>query len=584
MKIRVLLPVLMFLLIFPQYSQFIKAQTDDEQTLKKLYLISELQSLETEAGKLDGSLAHALAKAEIADALWTLDVTRAKALLRQAFELSLPPNEEQIKLRNTSIGATLTLPSKEQIARNTVRQRIFQVAGQDKAFAESLIAAAGQRLGKQEEHHRHASLATEAVERGDLQAASDHILSSMEAEPTLVNAGKIINDIAIKDRAAADKLIVQYIQRLRASPMPFTEEGLARIFFLLNVLVLEPNSPLAQVLGGSPRNQQVPPAGRDAVMAYISYILESLHRMEQSEPGSSKRFRSVLMSTWLPLKRYALELTGSFMQLEQLSRRPGEDSSLPEVSEREANRTRYDERIKKALDKDVPDEIGINLAISRSDFDKARKLISKLSDEALKAQFTEILNTREAISLATKGELLEASILAGRLKRATSLLQVYPVIISKCVAKKDEACATASVHDAVVQLKRADAAPPAPPPGAPPFRGMTKEEFDPVLSALGKLAKSVLSVNETLAFEALDEVVSAANRSSLDTGQGRTGFDGDLFKAFAAMNANRARQAAENLKNPLQRIVALAGIYQREAQALTQSMKAESRAAGAVAN
>ncbi|HEX8072248.1 MAG TPA: hypothetical protein VF546_20045, partial [Pyrinomonadaceae bacterium] len=49
---------------------------------------------------------------------------------------------------------------------------------------------------------------------------------------------------------------------------------------------------------------------------------------------------------------------------------------------------------------------------------------------------------------------------------------------------------------------------------------------------------------------------------------GRTGFDAAAFKQFAAADEARARQAAETFRDPLRRVVALAALYQRQAEAL----------------
>jgi hypothetical protein len=71
-----------------------------------------------------------------------------------------------------------------------------------------------------------------------------------------------------------------------------------------------------------------------------------------------------------------------------------------------------------------------------------------------------------------------------------------------------------------------------------------------------------------LAAEIVDDIVVRANSSQIDTTQGRTGIDTNLFKRLAAKDEVRARSAAENLKDRLQRIVAIAAIYQWKAKEL----------------
>jgi DNA-directed RNA polymerase specialized sigma24 family protein len=154
------------------------------------------------------------------------------------------------------------------------------------------------------------------------------------------------------------------------------------------------------------------------------------------------------------------------------------------------------------------------------------------------------------------------------------MLQVYPVIINKCAARKDQSCVIGSFYQAIKQLKQGDATPSAPPQGVPALVAPTNRETDPVLLSLSKLAKAVAPINDALALEALDETVAAANSSDVDTGQGRTGFDTDIFRLLAPKNEARVREAATTLKDQLRQIVALAVINQWKAKELTEKVKA----------
>jgi hypothetical protein len=554
--------LLIALLTLSFYGQSIEIRQDnnDDVALKKLELLSDLQALETESSKLDKPLARAMAKAEIADAAWGLDQLWAKKLLHEAYEFTFPEDEEQNKLRNEPVGAAPKFPTDIDRARSEVRNRVFSVADRDKDFVDELTKLGGQKLGHYEEHLRNASLATRAIEAGDKEAASRFILQSIEADPTQISAGRAILDLAAKDRAAADRLIIQYIARLRTTPVSFENQSLGRTYLTLNELVF-PN----------PNRNPIPP-GPPVMRAYAAYIIESLRKLEQIRPGFLTRARGTLLTAWLPLNKYAPELTEAFLELERMSRSPGEDASLPKVSDGEASKERYEKRIKDALDSDQPDEVAINFAITRGDFDKARKLIEKLSDGPQKTQLRELANAREAISLAKKGSLVEAEILAEQLNKATSILQVYPLIINKYVATKDQPSATLIVYRAIKQLKQANTEAAIPPAGIPSSVMVTSREIDPVLVSLSKLAKAVISMDEPLALEILDETVRSANTSNMDTGLGRTGIDIDVFRKLTQKNEIRVRQAAESLKDPLRRIVALAKIYQWEAEELEKKM------------
>jgi hypothetical protein len=302
--------------------------------------------------------------------------------------------------------------------------------------------------------------------------------------------------------------------------------------------------------------------------AYVSYVIQSLGNLEEHQPGSLKAQRGLLLKAWLPLKQYAPDLTADFMLLEQRSRGPNDNSSLPTMESLEnKDQGNLGNRIKDALESGRP-SVAIDRAISSSDFSTAHKLIEKLSDGPQKNRLIELMNTKEALYFLQKGNLMEARQLAERLMRATSIVEVYPLLISKCVSKKDQICATSLMLQAMKQIKNSDTAPPTLPAGLPTSILPTSRERDPILDGMAKLTLAILPLNEEMAILGLDETVAAANVSSVDTGQGRVGFDASIFKKLAPKNEVRVQQAAESFKDPVRRIVSLAAIYQWKAESL----------------
>ncbi|MCA1565186.1 MAG: hypothetical protein LC803_06055 [Acidobacteria bacterium] len=511
----------------------------------KFALIFDLQNLDVEATKLDGSLARALAKAEIADAAWEVDRAWSKKLLREAYELTFPPAEERAKLRDKQAGAAPVVPTSSDLARDNLRSRILKITGRDKAFSDELASLGAQQLGRFEEHFRYTSLATRAASTGELEAASAYLLRAFEADPTQITAGLTVHNIAARDRVAADQLIIQYIERLRTFPISMANQTASRTYFVLGEMV-SPNPNFSR--------QEVPPPGRAAVRAYVSYVIESMTALEQREPGSAIKLRYFLLLTWLPLKQHAPDLVGAFTQVEVLSRSPGDNSELPQMSRREASSEQYESQVKQALDSGKSDEMLINFAISRGDFNLARKLIDYCQIRIKKAQLAEMANMREAVSLAAKGETPEAEKLARQLKKAASILEVYQAIINRCVADKNSSCVTSSIDQALAQLKRAE---------------------DQALAPLSmtKLAITVTPINYMAALEVLDEAISIANRNNIDTGEGRMSLDVNAFRLLARKDEGRVRAAASSLKERLSRISALAAIYQWKAAEFSENTK-----------
>jgi hypothetical protein len=546
-------------------AQIREAKTPAENVaLKKLWIVSELQALNVRANGLEGPLARATAKTEIADAAWDLDEDWAKLLLAEAYEFTFPLEKEQSEARYSPVGTAPAFPATIDRERRTVRQRVLRIAVRDGVFAEHLVKQAAERLGKLAEHNEYAALAGQAFDDGNNDAATEYILKAIDADPTQITAESVILDIAVKNRALADQLTLQYLERLRVFPLATGNQSTMRVHLALHQLIYNLDF----------QRRQIAPPGPAVMKAYVAYMIESLGLLEQREPGSLLRSRALLLSIWQPLRQYAPELTSAFLTLERLSQAPGEEASLPTNGRSaEVAQKTYEKRLAESLDSDRPDAMMIQSAISRGDFEKARKLIEKLPDSRLKTDFQETANMREAISFTTSGNLFEAGRLAERLRKAVSVLLVYPLIIQKCAAAKDKMCATTSAYQAMKQLKTADTTLSASPAGIPLSAVSSNKEIDPVLLSLGKLAKAVRPVNETLALEILNETVKAANQSEIETNMGRTGFEMDIFKMLAPLNEQPLRQAAGELKDPLRQIVALAAINQWKAEELGTKAK-----------
>jgi hypothetical protein len=223
-------------------------------------------------------------------------------------------------------------------------------------------------------------------------------------------------------------------------------------------------------------------------------------------------------------------------------------------------------------DADTPDqnnESEINSAINRGEFSKARKIIDKVADPRQKSQWIELVNMREASYLAAKGETEAAVILARQLKAATSILRVYPAIINRCVIKKDHECARTSINDAMRQLKSADDNVVKANEGLQESLAFTKENYDPVVLSLSRLAEAIVPLDGSLALDVLEETVRASNASRLEVLDGRTGFEPSAFRKIAPVDETRVKEEAMMLTKPLEQIVALAGVSQWKAEQLT---------------
>ncbi|HZH30949.1 MAG TPA: hypothetical protein VEY11_09310 [Pyrinomonadaceae bacterium] len=525
------------------HAQTVAAKPDGEAEAmqRQNALRFDLQALEAEALKLVPPLAQARARVEIADAAWTIDREWAKKLLREAYVLTFPEEKERERLRSQPIGAKLTPPTGLDWPRTEMRNRVFAVAGRERAFADELTSFGARELGRMEEVERYRSLAFQSLRADDIEAAGHYTSLSIKAEPTLGAVWEIIPTLAKQDRAAADKLLMEYIEELRTTPLSMATVSALRVHFFL----------FSMMAGHLGHREQTAPPNPALIKAYASYVVESMTQLARTEPESLKHLRTYLMYAWLPIKQYAPELTGAFMELEKLSRGAGDDGSLPRPgSDAEARRARTDAAIKDALKSGQADEQIIGIALGRKDFVNARKLIELLPDGEKKSSRMEHVNAEEALSLAAKDEGAGAEKLAQLLRQPESVQRVYPILIGACVKRRDAACANALAYQAVKQLKA----------GA--------RDSTALAGSLSRLAQAVAPVNAELAFDLLDEAVAAVNADNFkDAELGRPGIDAEIFKTLAAKNEARALQSANALKERLPRIVALAAMCRARAEA-----------------
>src|SRR5215831_520738 len=534
----------------------------------RLALVSDIQSLGARAKQIDAPLARALAQTEVAEAAWYLDQNLAKKLLRDSIGLTIPSEADQSKPGSRAVGAPPKMSSASETAGMVVRERILRVARRDQALANELSSLVIDKLGAPQAHGSFADLAQESIAEGDYDAAANYLTQAMDADPTQINASIEIGRVAAKDRAAADRLILAYIERLRSTPLSFSNGSEPRVFFALASLVMFPKSNL-----GAP-GVDIRSTAPAVIREYVAYTLELLNQMTPDELRSS---RGYLIGMWPMVQQYTPELRQPYFDLELRSRASGDSLSLPSSRSMEKEyKEKFEKQVDKELDSDQPDGIMIQRLISQGDFAKARKLIDKLPDGPQKTELTEMVNMQQAISLANKDDIPAAQKMAESLTKANSILKVFPVIAGKCAAKKDDLCARDSVNQAVRQLEKADVTPFTPPPGVPASFAGTKRDRDPVLSSLGSLVSAVLSMQDELALDVLDELVVAANRSELDTTQARTGFETSLFKKLAAMNEERTVAAALQFQDPLRQVVALAGIEQWKSDKLVADEKLRS--------
>jgi hypothetical protein len=191
---------------------------------------------------------------------------------------------------------------------------------------------------------------------------------------------------------------------------------------------------------------------------------------------------------------------------------------------------------------------------------------------------TDKVNGREAVVCAERGEADRAESLLDKLQFGAAMAYAYPQVVDRLYARKLKDRASALVRRALVRLPRSNAEPPPPLTNAPALTAQGGAESDSVVYGLSSLVGASMKYDEAVAFEALDGLVSSLNLNKPDRAGRRALPDPELFRAAAAADGPRALQSAEQIKDRLWKVVALAGVYRARVDELDRASKAPSRA------
>jgi hypothetical protein len=521
---------------------------------KQSLLLIDLQNLAAQAANLTSGLARARANAEIADPLWTLDEQRAKELLGEAYKLTSPDPVPNASPASSGSKDKFSVPTPLESARRELRTRVLQLAFRDRAFAGSLI-----KPQKDTENTSAPSdirmLAKQAFRENDIEAGSKYLIDAIHAEPTAISV-TTINELAKTDRAAADKLIMEYLTVLRSIPL-LSPEDQAYVYLGLFQLIFTNLIPA----------QKVPPAGPEVMRAYSVYVLDNLSALEQASPGSLRRFRGFLLYLWPPINQYAPDLIPSFIKLEALSRSSKDTGPIPNIDEIvAANKKSQNKQLEQNLESENPDPLVIQAGVRNGEFNKVRKAIDRMEEGDAKDQLLDLVNARESMALASKGSIDRAEAMALRLRGAVRIVEAYEPLI----AKSDKPAQKISLgYRALEQLRKASNQPEIP-PMIPAGLAPTGKEIDPKLRSLSKLFLIIVSLDNDLAQSVLQETILAMNRTGVDASQGRLGFDPNVFREATARNQLQTEQAVSSITDPLRRIVATAAVDKWKLEDLKQ--------------
>jgi hypothetical protein len=504
-------------------------------------MVAALEQLDAQTSSLKTHSAKALAKLEIAETLWSIAPVRSKELLIEALRLTFPSRDEK-PVKGHEVAKGLFAPSPLDQGRRSLRNSIFRVAAGDREFSDELRRLLAKELGAEVKSQQ---LAEDAVSTGDPVDVRNYLESVAGSGESGMNIGQVIYALAIRDREAADELILEMIANLRERQM--SVQSFRSTISGLDVAVFGPWYP------GPPRIR----SSADPVIAeYLSFQIYKIGEIGASRPGGFQEARGLVTSLWPRISRYAPELIPRFQLLEIQSRLSPNDDSLPEPSNPETQRTLDESVYEKAKNSRKAEDIdrAIGVALGKRDFSKAKEMAGLFDDQKLRRDASNRILGREAVFFIKNKEWDNAEKTARMIDDSRLGLESY----SALVYGLKETQQTARVRSLLFEVWR---------------RLGTFDGDRKAVKPLSEIVIAAQDIDSSLAFDLLFELVKRLDRSPYDKDSGRLDFNASSFSSMSRIDFSKSKQTCEMLSDPLQQIIALAHVYRPKALTLSEQIK-----------
>lgn len=544
------------------FGQTVSELTEEEQQARneffiaKQSIISNYNSLDSATIKLDGNIARAVAKIEIADGLWLLDQPKAERLLIEALQLIRPELGEQ-KTKGTAIAGGLYAPSKIDMSRDSIRRSVFRIAYRDPDFRQRLLKIAAELSGNEDDAKNNMDMAMAALNDGNVPLARQFITNAGTGGFNS-NLGYTLYTLALQDREAADSILLSLFAELRSQTFtPRTISSMMSTF----------EWPVFGNYFFAPPGQPDIPASPTVIRAYLILMLDKIEETGRMQPGNFQEMRGTLVSLWRRIVIHAPELTERFMMLEALTRTDPNNSNLPELPSPERQQKLDDSLIERAEKNRNPLDVegAIKILIKRKDFGEAHRFARFLQDDRRRIRAADSIHSAEADHNIEQKEFELAESFIPKIADFRIALAVSDRILNHYIKDTENEKARDLTQRVYRRLK-------------------SFEDDTAIAIALGRFALTVSKYDHDTAFEILFESVNILNRTKSDKDQSILDIHPGFFRQMAEIDLDRTKELAAGLHDELRRIAAFATIYKYQAQKLLKAQGGNPNANEGVSN
>ena len=505
-------------------------------------LVASIEQLNSQTSGINNRISKAHAKIEISETLWPVASDQAKVLLVDALRLTFPLSDEKLA-KGKEIAKGLFAPSQVELARRSLRNNIFRIAAPDREFRDRLNKLLVKELGESEKSQQ---LANDAMRTGDLADAAGYLRNANSSGEFGIDTGNVIYAVALRDREAADRLVLETLAKLRFRTMSHQMFRSTVVGLDMAVFGPQPFLPIAPVATSA----------NAVIKEYLSFQLDKIREIGRAAPGGPSEVRGSVTSLWPKISRHAPELIPRFQLLEVETRINPNDSNLPEPLTEEKQKEQDDAFYEKAENsRKVSDiEYAVRVAVTRKNFAKAKDMVGLFDDLKMRAAWMNKVRSSEATYAIKKKELDEAEKIVGLIDDTKLALEAYAILIPAFKTGKQQTRSRDALFDVLKRL------------------GSLGNDLS-AMRPLSRLINAAIDIDSVLAFDLLSEMIKRLNQTPFEQGSDRMDFDPDSFGALARIDFDKSRLSAEILSDPLRRIVALSYVYRIKTGTLSEQLK-----------
>jgi hypothetical protein len=397
---------------------------------QKQIAIQEIESVLSESGKIDDVWSKSLVKAKAAELLWNLQPEKAKSIFLDIWHLAEAQEDEIVKDEIQAVVFKYLAPKSPAMADSLLKESLRKLQKESSRLS--------QAAGTDPTQKKLARLARYLVE-SDSSLAAERLRQSLALGVTPAGIA-ILNKIREKNPSLANYVVTQTLETMKRQPTVISLKGL----FLLTDYVFPMSS-------GYASSEEIENSDETLRFRYFFTAYEILKKSALESPATlskDQKYTNVEVTFWSVYQPYVAEILAVLspkfapqltLELIALAKEKSAGLTPDQANTARFIASRFRPNNPKEDDKDKEKDAAtaVTIAVSKGDFETARKLLDEVKDENLKKVLAGVINKVEIKTLLTASQVEEALIRIRRLESADERIYFFAEAAEAAAKKKD---------------------------------------------------------------------------------------------------------------------------------------------------